>query len=116
MSTTDLFNSNLLKFLYNLQNTLENIKHKKQIIIKLNTLKNLIHINKNVIIVLFKQNILQYKDHILYENMDVLKDLNKLSIFNKIELEDIWNTMDIENQQISWNYLKTFVLLSNNYK
>ena len=115
MSTTDLFNSNLLQFLYNLQNTLENIEYKKQIIIKLNRLKTLISINKNVIIALFKQNILQYKDDILYENIDVLKDLNKLSIFNEIELEKIWNIMDIENQQISWNYLKTFVLLSNNY-
>lgn len=116
MSTTDLFNSNLIQFLYNLQNTLENIELKNQIIIKLHTLKNLIRINKNVVIALFKQNILQYKDEILYENTYILKELNKLSIFNEIELEQIWNTMNIENQQISWNYLKTFVLLSNNYK
>lgn len=123
------FNLNILYFYIDLLN-FSKIKNKKELLNKIIYIIN----NNNYDITLYfiniiKLNLYNYKTLILNDNNiifndELLEHINNIfiniiynqNIFNyKVHFKDIYNTLNIKNKTIIFNYIKIFVILCDKY-
>ena len=115
MSIVKTFNKNIVCFLKDLHNIINDINIKQQIIDNIKNIESVIYINKTICIKKFNNDLYRFKNDILNENELVIEYLDKINFFDSIKIVKIWNKMNSHNKQICWNYLKTFSILSEQY-
>ena len=111
MTAVELFNKNLFKFLDNLSKIISIDYYTELIKKKTNNMQRILYIKNDILIDLFNKNIYIYKDDILHEDVNILSKINKLELFDGLDITTILENMNDENKTIFWNYLKVFTLL-----
>ena len=111
MTAVELFNKNLFKFLDNLSIIISIDYYTKLIEKKKNNMQKILYIKNDILIDLYNKNIYTYKDNILKEDVNILSKINKLELFDGLDITTILQNMNDENKTIFWNYLKVFTLL-----
>lgn len=111
MSNVDLFNKNLVQFLDNLSKIIGIQYYTELIDKKKNNMTNILYLKNDILIDLFNKNIYKYKDDIIKENINILSEINKLELFEGLDITKILQNMSDKNKIIFWNYLKAFILL-----
>ena len=115
MSLINLFNSNTLNFLDDLDKIINDNYYSKLISEKKQNINNVLLFKNDILLEVFNNNIYKYKDKILKEDSNILNDIGSLDMFVGLNIIDIVNKMSCENKIIFWKYLKTFVLLCEKY-
>ena len=111
MSAIELFNKNLVQFLDNLSKILSNDYYSKLIDEKKLNMSRILFLKNDILIELFKNNIYEYKDNILKEDISILPIINELELFNGLDIKSILENISDKNKSIFWNYMKAFILL-----
>ena len=110
-NNVDLFNKNIIKFLKNLYNIIENKNIKNQLINNINTIESVLYIDKNIFIKKFKKDIYIYKDNIYDHDPKIIDIFDKLNFVPSVKIKNVWNDMTNYNKDICWKYFKAFILL-----
>lgn len=115
MSAVELFNTNLFQFLDNLSKIISIDYYTELIEKKINNMQKILYIKNDILINLFNKNIYIYKNDILNEDVNILSKINKLELFDGLDITTILENMNNQNKTIFWNYLKVFILLCEKY-
>ena len=111
MSTINIFNKNVFQFLDDLDKIISIDYYSKLISQKKVYIERVLLLKNDILIELFKKSIFIYKDNILKHDTSILSNINKLELFEGLNIEELLNHMSDENKNIFWNYLKAFILL-----
>jgi hypothetical protein len=107
----NLFNIKLIEFFDFLEKVVNDVYAKKTIKKNANKIKLGIKLNSNIIINIFYEKIYNYKNEINNENESVL-EIFQINLFdNKLDLKNIWKTINESDRETIWKYLQIFVLL-----
>tara|TARA_B000000565_G_scaffold255828_1_gene238201 strand:+ start:485 stop:841 length:357 start_codon:yes stop_codon:yes gene_type:complete len=116
MSLIQTFNKNIINFMKDLSNIVDNKEISNIFIDNIKNIQSVIYFNKYIFINKFYIDLYKYKNDIINENELVIEYLDKINFFDSVKLVIIWNRMNITNKQICWKYLKTFILLTEKIK
>lgn len=110
-NNVDLFNKNIINFLKNLCNIIDNRNIQNQIINNISTIQSILYINNTFFIKKFRKDIYIYKDNIYNEDIKIIDIFDKLNFIPSIKIKDVWNNLNNNNKDICWKYFKAFILL-----
>lgn len=81
----------------------------------INKLKNQIKLgliyDNCLVMDLFENHILKYKDYIINRNEFIINEIQIKILDNKIKLYSMWKNINNENKDVIWKYLNVFLLL-----
>ena len=81
----------------------------------INKLKNQIKLglmyDNFLVMDLFENHILKYKDYIINRNEFIINEIQNKILDNKIKLYSMWKNINNENKDVIWKYLNVFLLL-----
>ena len=107
----NLFNIKIIEFFNFLEKVINNVYAKKQIIQYINKIKLGIKFDSNIIINLFYDKIYDYNIQINNKNENVLEVFQIHLFDNKLDLKNLWLTIEENDKETIWKYLQVFVLL-----
>tara|TARA_Y100000589_G_C26835877_1_gene499965 strand:+ start:232 stop:588 length:357 start_codon:yes stop_codon:yes gene_type:complete len=116
MSIVNIFNKNIIMFLTDLNNIVNDKHIKKNLIDNINNINSVLCFNKNFCVNKFYNELYKFKNDIMNENELVIQYLHKINFFDSVDIIHIWTKMKEQHRQTCWNYLKTFILLSEKIK
>ena len=111
MSIINIFNNNVLHFLLQLNKITNSDIFDNNI----NKCKIIINVNNKLLINTFYKNIYIHNNLIHNKNDNILYKLQKLNIFDNINLINIWNNLSDEDKNKCWEFLDVFILLCDKY-
>tara|TARA_Y100000739_G_C20384842_1_gene362912 strand:- start:128 stop:484 length:357 start_codon:yes stop_codon:yes gene_type:complete len=116
MSLVTIFNKNIICFLTDLNNIVNDKHINNTLIDNINNINSIVYINKNICVNKFYNELYKFKNDIMNENELIIEYLHKINFFDSVDLLFIWNKMNQQNKQTCWTYLKTFIILSEKIK
>ena len=116
MSLVNLFNKNIICFLTDLSNIVNDKNTQNTLIDNIDNINSIIYINKNICVNKFYNELFKFKNDIMNENELIIQYLHKINFFDSVDIITIWNNMNLLNKQTCWKYLKTFVILTEKIK
>lgn len=106
-----IFNEQINKYLKFLKSIVDDENIKMQINNYRNKIKLGLLLDTNIVINIFYEYIYQHREKIDNENDDIL-ELFQIHLFNnKLNLNAIWKTTNVEDRKTIWKYLKILILL-----
>ena len=110
-SNINLFNEKIIEYFYFLEKIINDNYAKNKIKKYISKIRLGSQINNKLIISLFYEKIYPHKNEIENKNEDVF-DIFKIHLFdNKLDLKNLWSTIEKNDKETIWKYLKIFVLL-----
>jgi hypothetical protein len=107
----NLFNEKIIEYFCFLEKIIVDVYAKNKIKTYINKIRLGSQINNKMIVDLFYEKIYPHNIKIKNEDEDVF-DIFKIHLFdNKLDLKNLWSTIEENDKETIWKYLKIFVLI-----